>query len=212
MPGPIPGPPPGPGPLPYTHAIKNWLDGLFATPLSKMYRMNVNPGGSQPKMRNTMWNGSAQTMVHNGVPKKVLEERGVNIMGMKAEDMRKVLKNMHDFKYEKTKVEKFITDQGYRCIFYHCELNSIERVWGNAKQYTRKYCDYSFQGLEHTIGPTLHSVSTDLIRKYYKCVCEYARAYREGHKVGSDMEKHSKNINRIAVYRNWIRRATAHNS
>ena len=40
-------------------------------------RMNVNPGGSQPKMRNTMWNGSVQTMVHKEVPKgirRVLEE------------------------------------------------------------------------------------------------------------------------------------------
>ena len=60
----------------------------------------------------------------------------MNITGLKAEDMRKVLKNMHDFKYEKTKVEKYITDRGHRCVFipkYHCELNPIERVWGHVK-------------------------------------------------------------------------------
>ena len=46
-------------------------------------RMNVNPGGSQPKMHNTTWNGSEQKMVdQNGIPKgmrKVLEERGVDV-------------------------------------------------------------------------------------------------------------------------------------
>ena len=58
-------------------------------------------------MRDTMWNGCIQHMVQNGVAKgmrKVLEERGVNVTGMKADDMRKTLKNMHDFKYEKIKV------------------------------------------------------------------------------------------------------------
>ena len=63
--------------------------------------------------------------------------------------MRKTLKSMHNFKYEKTKVEKLVTDRGHRCIFipkYHCKLNPIERVWGHAKQYTRTHCDYSFPG------------------------------------------------------------------
>ena len=67
-------------------------------------RMNVNPGGSQARMQDTMWNGTVHSMVQNGVPKgmrKVLEERGVNVAGMKAEDMQTALKNMHDFKWEK---------------------------------------------------------------------------------------------------------------
>ena len=134
-------------------------------------------------------------MVQNGVAKgmrKVLEERGDNVTGMKADDMRKTLKSMHDFKYEKTKVEKLVTDRGHRCIFipkYHCELNPIERVWGHAKQYTRTHCDYSFRGLKRTIGPALNSVSTDLMRKYFRRVREYVRAYREGHKAGPEVEK-----------------------
>ena len=32
-------------------------------------RMNVNPGGSQTKLRDTMWNGCVQHMVQNGVAK-----------------------------------------------------------------------------------------------------------------------------------------------
>ena len=50
-------------------------------------RMNVKPGGKQPKMRDTIWNGQLQKMCFNiGVPKgmkQVLEERGVNTMQMK---------------------------------------------------------------------------------------------------------------------------------
>ena len=159
-------------------------------------RMNVNPGGSQPKMRDTTWEGRVQKMVgSNGTPKgmiQVLVERGVDVRGMKADDMRKRLKEMHDFKYEKTKVEAMITAQGHRCIFipkYHCELNPIERVWGHAKQYTRKHCDYTFAGLEKTICPALDSVPTDLIRKYFRRVREYARGYREGFTAGPALEK-----------------------
>ena len=63
---------------------------------------------------------------------------------------------------------------------FHCELNPIERVWGKAKQYTRSHCDYSFAGLEKTIHPALDSVSTDTIRKYFRKVKEYMKAYREG--------------------------------
>ena len=93
--------------------------------------------------------------------------------------MRKKLKEMHDFKYEKTKVEATISAQGHRCVFipkYHCELNPIERVWGHAKQYTRRHYDYTFAGLEKTIDPAL-DVPVDLIRKYFRRVREYARGY-----------------------------------
>ena len=45
-------------------------------------KMNVKPGGMQPKMRTTMWAGKEQKMCYNnGTPKgmkAVLEERGIN--------------------------------------------------------------------------------------------------------------------------------------
>ena len=51
-------------------------------------KMNVGPGGKQPKMRDTVWGGQTQKMVdHNGTPKgmrTVLQERGVETAGMKA--------------------------------------------------------------------------------------------------------------------------------
>ena len=49
------------------------------------------------------WAGS-----NNGPPrwnsKRVLQKPGVDVNGMKADDMRKKLKEMHDFKHEKTKL------------------------------------------------------------------------------------------------------------
>ena len=73
--------------------------------------------------------------------------------------------------------------RGHYCMFipkFHCELDPIERVWGKAKQYTRSHCDYSFPGLQANIVPAIESVSTDTIRKYYRRVREYIKAYREG--------------------------------
>ena len=66
--------------------------------------MNINPGGTQPRMWDTVWNGKLQRVVKNEVPKgmrKVLEERGVNVTGMKAEDMQKKLKGLNMRKQQK---------------------------------------------------------------------------------------------------------------
>ena len=135
-------------------------------------------------MHDTIWNGKTLKMVDSkGSPKGmrlILEERGVDVKGLKADNMRKKLKDMRDFKYEKTKVETLITDRRHRCIFipkHHCELNPIERVWGHAKQYTQKHCDYTFSGLEKTIGPALDSVSIGDRRA--------ERIFRNGHVYGT---------------------------
>ena len=158
-------------------------------------RMNVNPGGGQPAMRDTTYNGRVYKLVDsNGVPKgmrQVLIERGVDVRGMKAADMRRVLGEMDDFKYERTKVEKYVCSRGHRAIFipkFHCELNPIERCWGSAKHYTREHCDYTFHGLEQTIDRALNNVPVDLIRKYFRKVREIMKAYREGHTPGRELE------------------------
>ena len=158
-------------------------------------RMNVNPGGAQPRMRDTVWDGKLQRMVLNdGRPKgmrTVLQERGIDTDRMKAADMRLVLGSHADFKYEKTALEHLIQEKGQRALFlpkFHCELNPIERVWGEAKRYTRAHCDYSFVGLERTIIPALESVRLDTIRKYFRKCREYMQAYREGKSGGSDVE------------------------
>ena len=107
----------------------------FAEDALNASHMNVKPGGKQPVMHDTVYNGKSQKMVlRDGTPKGmklVLQERGVDVSGLKAEDMRLALQQMHDFKYEKTKLERLLATNGYRGIFipkFHCELNPIERV------------------------------------------------------------------------------------
>ena len=159
----------------------------FAEDALNVKAMNVQFGGQQPRMRDTLWNGKPQKMVlPNGLPKGlklVLQERGVDTTGMKKDEMQRRLGNMDDFKYEKSKVEKFLNSKGYRVYFipkYHCEINPIERVSGRAKLFTRTHCDYSFPQLERTVKPALDSVTLDDIRKYYRKVREYLEAYRMG--------------------------------
>ena len=75
-------------------------------------KMNVGPGGKQPAMRDTIWGGEIQKMVDcNGLPKgmrTVLHERGVDTTGMKAKEMRDMLKTFPDFKKQKTILEECI--------------------------------------------------------------------------------------------------------
>lgn len=98
------------------------------------YKINANPGGKQPLMRDTAWQGKVQRMIFNiGIAKgciQVLKERGKYHPSTKLEDMRQELVSHPDFKEEKTKIEHFLNGKGYACIFlpkFHCELNPIER-------------------------------------------------------------------------------------
>ena len=67
--------------------------------------------------------------------KIVLQERGIDTSRMKAADMRLVSRNHADFKHEKTALEHLVQEKRQRAIYlpkFHCELNPIERVWGEA--------------------------------------------------------------------------------
>ena len=72
--------------------------------------MNVRPGGKQPIMRETVFNGEVQQMVLlDGRPKgmkMVLQERGVDTNGMNAEKMRETLSKYPDFANSKTIVQE----------------------------------------------------------------------------------------------------------
>ena len=67
--------------------------------------MNTKPGGKQPCMRDTVWNGKVQRMVFNiGLPKgliQVLTERGKYHKKLKLDDMRKELSSHNDLKKKK---------------------------------------------------------------------------------------------------------------
>lgn len=105
--------------------------------------------------------------------------------------MRTVLLFHDDFLNEKCIVEHFISSKGYKCVFlpkFHCELNPIERVWGQAKVYSQSHTKFSLLGLRSIVNPALDSVSTDLMRKFFRRVLEYERVYLEGKKAGKELE------------------------
>ncbi len=81
--------------------------------------MNVNPGGSQRMLRDTVYNGREQKMYYmqGGVKvakglKFVLEERGVSTIGKQKEWMKQQLSQHHDFKFEKSEIEKYLIKKG----------------------------------------------------------------------------------------------------
>ena len=129
----------------------------------------------------------------SSVPKgmwKVLVERGIDTERMNAQDMRIILSHHDDFKREQTVVEKYLSDRGHMVLFirkFHCELNPIERVWGQAKVFTRKFTNFTFKHLREIINPSLDSVSVDTIRKYYRKGEEYENVYREGKAAGKEV-------------------------
>ena len=137
--------------------------------------MNVNPGGKQRVMRDGWWGGMPQAMNFAlGVPKglqRVLEERGVRTQGMVADKMREALGSHPDFKYEKSRVERYLVEEKGHIVYllpkHHCELNPIERVWAQSKRYTRAYCNYSIHSLRRNITPALESVPLESIKKHF---------------------------------------------
>ena len=159
-------------------------------------KMNKGPGGKQPKMRDTVWNGQPQTMtLPDGRPKGaalVLEERGYNTRGMKLGEMRAILADHDDFKNEKCRVDTFLSTSGHACVFipkFHCELNPIERVWSQSKRYTRAYCDYTIRSLRRSIPLGLKSVTKENIANYVRRCRNYMFAYLEGSAVGHELEE-----------------------
>ena len=131
-----------------------------------------------------------------GVPKGMraaLEERGINTRNMNADKMREVLGSHPDFKNEKSTIERFLGEEKGHVVYmlpnFHCELNPIERVWAQAKRYSKAYCNYSIVSLRKTIGPALKSVSHDNVKKHFRKVRHYMFACLEGLHGGSDLVK-----------------------
>ena len=83
-----------------------------------------------------------------GIPKgmkKILEACNINTDTLNADQMRQILSD-HDFKNEKPRIIKFLKEKGYTALFlpkFHLELDPIERVWCQAKRYSKAHCNYS---------------------------------------------------------------------
>ena len=65
--------------------------------------------------------------------------------------MREILGSHPDFKDEKSSAERFLGEEKKHIVYmlpkYHCELNPIECVWAQVKQYAKAYCKYSIISL-----------------------------------------------------------------
>ena len=166
-------------------------------------KMNARPGGQQPIMRDTIWNGKSQSLKkrviiqgkQQWIPRgliDILTERGCYRKGMKVDDMRKEIATHPDFSSEKTKVEHYVNSRGHAFLFipkYHCELNPIERCWSQAKRYTRAYCNYCITGLRRNIPAGLDRVTTENIQNYFRRVRDYMYGYLLGHQAGLKLEE-----------------------
>ena len=79
--------------------------------------------------------GTAQAMNNHGVPKgmkQMLLQRGVNVHGMMASEMKETLGSHDDFAKQLSKEELFLHSKGHAAYFlpkFHCKQNPITRVW-----------------------------------------------------------------------------------
>ena len=126
--------------------------------------------------------------------KTILEERGVDTGGMRAKEMREILKGFPDFKQQNTILEDYVERRGHICTFYpkfHCELSPIERVWCQSKKHTRAYADGTITRLRKIVPEGLDSVTLLQIQKYFRTCRDYEKAYREG-STGREVEEQVK--------------------
>lgn len=115
--------------------------------------------------------------------------------------MTRVLSLQPDFLAEKPLLQLLIEQAGHKCIFlpkFHCELNPIEMVWGQAKRREshvlilpsglcpdiyikpgfRELTDGSFARAKVLVPECLDHVSTANIRRYFQHCYRYMDAYR----------------------------------
>lgn len=112
--------------------------------------------------------------------------------------MQRLLSVQDDFKNEKPLLQQIIEGAGHTCLFlpkFHCELNPIELVWGQAKRREfvlknficgfsdaakeyRENADGTFQTAKKLVPKYLDEVSTDTISRYFNLTWRYLDAYR----------------------------------
>ena len=186
----------------------------FASDALNAYRMNLGPGGKQPKMRDG-WFGNPsipQSMQFpdnyhktedRGQPKgirQVLVERNLWRTGLLKECKPKCSKTQPDccaqhllscqpdFISQTGRIQEVIEEHGHCIMFYpkfHCELNFIEYFWAAAKRYARENCEYTLKGLRKVAPFSIESVPAVTIWKYHQKCLRIMRVYHDGIQYGS---------------------------
>jgi len=162
---------------------------------------DLGSGGKQPKMRDGWYVNSAGQKVSqpmqdaDGIQKGlqvVLTERGLWRPGLRLECRscpdassdccaRRIMSSQADFVEQKSQLVLEVEAAGHIADFYpkyHCETNFIERVWGEAKRWARKDCQFDFTHLKENVVKIIRNIPLDHIRRYYRRAMRYVDAYR----------------------------------
>ena len=110
---------------------------------------------------------------------------------MKLEQMREEISSHPDLKNGDQDREHFLNSKGHSCIFllkFHCDLNSIERCWGQAKRYTQAHCNYTIAGRHKNIPQGLDCVTVENVRNYYRKTRYYMFGNLQGVSGGPELE------------------------
>lgn len=153
--------------------------------------MNMGPAGKQPKMRDGYFMRGVDRVVQSmqfadGTPKglkQVLSERGLWHSSLRMETARNLMEAQPDFQEQKSSLATVVEEAQHIADCYpkyHCELNFIERVWGEAKGIVRKDCLFNFPKMKDQVSTTIKSISLEHIRRYYRRCFRYLDAYSKG--------------------------------
>ena len=152
--------------LPATHTII-WLfdqssyHKALAEDSLNVHYMNVFPGGGQSRMHDTVWGRVRKMAMENGRRKgmkMVLEVRGDNTR-----------------QWLNISLIVAISCTSYQSSIVN--LTPLKEYGARSKFTTGMHTNFTLVWPRRTVGPALDSVQADLIRKYFRRVDEYERAY-----------------------------------
>ena len=121
--------------------------------------------------------------------KMVLEERGLSTAGKTGDWMRQTVGQHSNFRDKKSMIEHMLILAF--CHVSHPELNPIDRVWAQLKQFTKAHCNYSLPSLHKNIPLESDSVTVENIRNHFHKVHHYMFCYFEGLSPGKELDQES---------------------
>lgn len=94
------------------------------------------------------------------------------------------MKTSHVLFLQVSKLEKLGSQYNIKIIFapkFHCELNPIEGLWCNQKQFVRSRTDQTFNTMVYLIGQSrLHFVEKQIYKKLFRRFWKSLLAYQSG--------------------------------
>lgn len=131
--------------------------------------------GQPPTFQSMQFEGKQKGLM------RILTERGFNNK-MNKKEMIELLNIQPDFAGQKAWLYETVFNAGHEIIFFpkfHPEFNWIERYWGAAKRFTRRNCDYTYQGLVAKVPIALDTITLSTMRQFARKSYRYMDAYRE---------------------------------